>query len=252
MRRYLLLLTFTCLIYFGCSENTVGVIGTVSTTFALSGRVVDPQGAPIEGVGVHYIYYLDPVASVHALAKSMPTVSIEFCMTEQADVTLSLLEYGSREHIMTLVDNELFDEGCHSAQFSGDSLTNGLYIIHLSIGNSLRERLLAFLVTEVDQLVLTKPLTTTTSQGKFSLQYSSLGIGVILTNTDFNGHEYNLAISTTIDLVLYKEGYRPLVTRMTINPLQSENRIFRLEHDEIPDFPARGRSASVGGLGSSS
>jgi hypothetical protein len=225
---YLILPILLALVSFSCNKTPTSIDG--GTTFQnLNGKAVNAGGMPLEGVGIHYIYYLDSASVPIALPHSVPTRAIQFCMPGEAVVSLSLLRYGSREHMLSFLDQELIDGGCFDVTFDGAPLFNGLYISHLTIGDSISENIVAILDTDVNYVIHGIPLTITDARGNFSLPYSVLGIGVQLTGRDASNKTYPLQVSNRIDLILYKEGYQPLVKTLYLNLGQSMNETFRLQ-----------------------
>ena len=226
MKKYFfLVIIILCLLpYLSCRNNPVDG-GSFGNT--ITGKIVDAYGLPIEGVGIHYIFHLDSVSTPSSRAKTLPSTVIRFDIPFDTVISLTLLRYGTRELIMTLLDHEHLQAGYHSVQFDAGHLTNGLYLAHLTIGDAASDRILA-LLTDTAHLVQTTPLTTSDAQGKFSLPISVFGIGVLLNATNFSGGLYTVRLSNTIDLVLYKENYQLLIKTVTIDATKSVSMNFRM------------------------
>jgi hypothetical protein len=244
-----LILISTCsLLFHSCENNPIGSSSytTEATDGELIGVVADSLGGPLAGVNVYYIFHFDPVASPVLLttnhlhssqtdiastpespAKTLPTTSIEFDLPFDTVVSMTLLRYGTRELLATIVDHQHLAAGRNEVQFDVSHYTNGLYLVDLIIGNSsiYWEATYALLIdtstTNPTMLYQTTPLTTTSSEGNFTLPLSELGIGVVIPQSDFNGGINYIKVSSSIDVVLYKKNYTPVIIPMTIDPKQS-------------------------------
>jgi hypothetical protein len=223
--KFVILLLLAFLLYsFGCSNNPVGP-GSVGP--ALSGTVTDLHGAPLSGVGVHYIFHLDSVSTPSAQGKTLPTVLFRFSVETDTVVSLALLRYGTRELILNIIDHEHMTAGVHAAEFDATLLTNGLYIMHLTIGNFVSERILA-LLQDTSHLVQTRPLTTTDARGHFSLPISVFGIGTHLTEMNESFNPYTVKVSDTIQVVLTRENVLLFMKTVVVDTTQSLSMTFRM------------------------
>jgi hypothetical protein len=218
-----------------CRDNGVGTGGVPFPV--LLGTVTAPGGAPLAGVGVHYIFHLTPSAGLAPLNKPLPTTVISFDLPADAVVTMRILRYGSRELIATLVDHQFLAAGTQEVDFDASRLTNGLYIYQLLIeGLPPEEHIMALLKYDVRDLESSEPLTSTDLQGHFSLPYAVLGIGVklALTLNDPTVLTYYV-ISDTIDLVLTKPGFQALVIPMTINTSSNQSVSFTMTPSSLAE-----------------
>lgn len=213
------------LLALSCRDNGVGPDWRFP---AINGKVVNAGGAPLGDVGVHYIMHFDSTLVQYTLSKRLPITLIRFELQEPSYVTLKLLRFGSRDTLLTILNNELFAAGVNEVEVNMSKLTNGMYIAHFIINGSVRERLLVLFNMEINQLIQTSPLATSDASGNFSLPISLLGIGTRILSMNANFGIDTLWISKKIDLVLFKEGYQPLVTPMSVDVNNSVKMTFQL------------------------
>ena len=173
--------------------------------------------------------HFDSESIRQTLLKKLPTTTIQFELQEHSRVTLKLLRFGSRDTVLNILNNELFAAGVYEVDVDMSRLTNGVYIAHFIINGTISERQIVLLNTDVNQLIQTAPLATSDPSGKFSLPLSLLAIGTRFITTNEIFQPDTLWISRSVDLVLYKQGFQPLVTPVTIDPNKSVEMTFRLQ-----------------------
>ena len=190
----------------------------------LYGRVIDSQGSPVEGCGVHYIYTMtgSPLAKIGTTNSS---TNILFYVPTRSKVTLTILRWYTRDTIATLV-NDTLNAGSHLVTFDADKITNGIYIEQLKVDTLLQETHMSLMVDNISYLVNTTLLVTTNSSGSFKLPYGVFGF-----NIPFPGPGEiadSIYISHTIEIVVYKSGYLTATKTITIDEAISMNQTFTL------------------------
>lgn len=208
----------------GCKKNDNPVSGEQPSQF-LNGRVVDSQGNPLEGCGIHYIYTLttSPLAKTGTAAASG---DIQFTLPTRSKVTIKILRWFTRDTIVTLIDDSL-DAGYHDITFDGTKLTNGIYIYLTKIDTSLVEARFNIIVNDISLLVNTTPLVTTNSSGSFKLPYGIFGFGIPWDQLA-DGPIASVYVSHTIQIVIYKSGYLTTTKTITIDETNSAVQTFTL------------------------
>ncbi len=217
------------MVMFG-SCNKSNPIGPNQSSAYLNGQVIDSQGNPIDSVNFHYIPNL-----VHSgLEKSSPgkicpSTQIEFTVLRRSYVNLSIYRWFTRDLIATLV-NDTLEAGVHAVTFDGASFTNGVYIYHLAEDTVVLEKYM-FLIQDTSSLPSTFPLAVTNSSGRFSEPIGVFGIGLPFYITTPQGPTPTdtVYISSTIQVVLCKAGFKTLVQSVTIDTTKSFNQRFILE-----------------------
>ena len=194
---------------------------------SLSGTVVDAQGNPVEGCGVHYIYTMttSPLSKVD---QTCPSTSIQFTILTRSKVTLKIFRCSTRDSIATLVDDTL-DAGSHMLAFDASKVTNGIYVYQLRVDTLVQEHYFALNVSDVSALVQTRPLVTTNSSGAFKIPYGVFGFGIPFALTSSAGLPIEtLYVSHALQMVLYKSGYAIESKTITIDEVRGMNQTFTL------------------------
>jgi len=171
----------------------------------LSGLVIDEQGNPLPGVGVHYIFSTVPPEAPANVNAGEVSVMIGFSLAHDGPVTLRLLRWYTREVAKTLIDTIML-AGSYNIAVDPAALTNGVYTAQLNADDTLREFPVMMLNNDPVSLVATSPLATTDSHGRFSLPDGVFAFGVPLRQSSGTGPAggTSLFISRAIQLVLFK------------------------------------------------
>jgi hypothetical protein len=194
----------------------------------LYGKVTDNQGNLLEDVAIHYIYKT-VASSLNKSLKICPTTQITFSIPKRANVSLKIYRWYTMDLIATLVDT-IKEAGYYAIPFDVTKITNGCYIYRLLIDSTVTEKHMWLLETDIQSLINATPLTKSNSTGQFSLPLEIFGIGMqTLTSGSSPTDIDTVYISHSIQLVLYKNGYRTLVSPMTIDPTKGIRETFKLE-----------------------
>lgn len=209
----------------GCKKNDNPISGEQPSQY-LNGQVIDSQGNPLEGCGIHYIYTFttSPLAKA-GTAFSADTVTT-FTLSTRSKVTLRILRWFTRDTIATLVDDSL-DAGYHALTFDYSKLTNGIYIYLGKIDTLLVNVRFGHIVNDISLLVNTTPLATTNSSGSFKLPYGIFGFGLPWDQYG-DGSVDTVYASHTIQLVIYKSGYVTTPKTITVDESNSAVQTFTL------------------------
>jgi hypothetical protein len=191
-----LLIAFTL----GCSDGGPTISNEGSA--AIIGKIVDSNGNPLEGVGVHYIPKLVGNAPT-GFAKITPSTIISFTIPEPTELTVYILRYGSRDTVAVIMQDESVAAGNHAVEFSGDSLTNGVYIYVIEYDDKHYERKMLFL-KNYHELWKAIPLAESSDEGSFTLPYDLLAIGEYFPRTSETDPTVidSMFISSEITLVI--------------------------------------------------
>ena len=208
----------------GCKKNDNPISGEQSSQF-FYGQVVDSQGNPLEGCGVHYIdtYTTSPLAKTGTTSSFD---SINFTLSRRSKVTLRILRWFTRDTIVTVVDDSL-DAGYHAIAFDDTKLTNGIYLYEGKFDTLLVEARFNRIITDISLLVNTTPLATTNSSGSFKLPYGIFGFGLPW-NQYGDGPVDSVYVSHSIQIVIYKSGYLTTTKTITIDGTNSAVQTFTL------------------------
>ena len=210
----------------GC-KNDDNPLSTENIPSYLTGQVIDLQGKPVEGCGVHYIYTMT-TSSLAKAEKTCPSTVISYQIPKRSKVTLKIFRYFTQDSIATLVDDTL-NAGSYSAQFDATSITNGIYIYQLRADTIFQEKFMAICNTDISVLVNTTPLLKTNSSGIFSLPYGVLGFGKPFAGTSSTGSPVDsVYVSHTIQIVLAKTGYLTNMKTIAINEVNGMTQTFTL------------------------
>jgi len=208
----------------GCKKNDNPISGEQPSQF-FYGQVVDSQGNPLEGCGIHYLYTL----TTSPLAKTGTTSSsgdIRFTLPTRSKVTIKILRWFTRDTILTLVDDSL-DAGYHEITFDETKFTNGIYIYQITTDTLLVETRVNIIDNDISSLVNTTPLVITSSSGSFKLPYGIFGFGIPWDQSG-DGPIDSVYASHTIQIVLYKSGYLTTTKTITIDETNSAVQTFTL------------------------
>ena len=190
---------------------------------ALKGTVVDSSGNAISGVGVHYIF--DLVAKKTLNEKNTePSTTIQFSVADSGYVRVKILRWYSRDSLDTVVDGPL-EAGTHTVDISALKLTNGVYIYQVVTTSTFSEHAFIMYDDQISELITKTPLTTSDSQGTFSIPLGVFGINMPVVSTSSD----TTYISSTIQIVLYKVGYKSLTKSITIDLTKDNSQSFVLE-----------------------
>lgn len=190
---------------------------------AFKGTVVDSAGNTISGVGVHYIFNMYSKRVLDA-GNTEPSTVIKFTIPDSGYVRVKIMRWYSRDSIATVVDGP-YSAGTYSVDISALKLTNGVYIYQITTGSTFSER--AFLIENevISELIAKTPLALSGSDGKFSIPLGVFAINmpVVTANSD------TTYISNSIQMVLYKNGYKTLTKQLSIDLTKDNVQAFVLE-----------------------
>jgi hypothetical protein len=211
----------------GCKKNDNPISTIENNPSYLTGHVIDSQGKPVEGCGVHYIYTMT-ASSMAKIGKTCPSTLIPFEIPKRSKVTLKIFRYFTRDSIAILVDDTL-NAGLHSVAFGTTNITNGIYIYQLIIDTLVQEKIITLCNDNVSELVDKTPLLTTNSSGVFSLPYGVLGFRVPFAISSADGSPLDsIYVSHTIQIVLAKTGYVTTTKTITVDESNGMNQTFTL------------------------
>ena len=214
-----------CGILSSCSEPV-----TPEEEPVLVGKVVNEDGDPVEGVGIHYIPQTINIDTTSALNKPMPSTIIQFQLPDSAVVDLVILRFGTRDTVGYLLRNHWMLAGNYQLEFNLDSLTNGVYIYVLKYNDVVSEKIMLLVKLDLSELANSKPLVKTDSNGMFTLPYNILGLGLRFTRTSGGTPEpvgYTI-ITDNISLFMVKDGYHNHLEEIKVDTTQTLNKTFIL------------------------
>jgi hypothetical protein len=205
----LLLVALLCSFVNSCSSDQP--TGNNSRPPAIHGRVVDATGKPVANAGVGLIFsFVETVAD--SLEPGIPMLmgpnpafdreEFRFIVgtMKYSQITIQFLRADTRELVKTVVDVQR-DSGIYEFFSPLIHLPNQAYIIRYINETDTVERLLI-----VNQYFYSNvaPITTTDSEGRFTVDYSSLPIGRTFLSTDDRGSSSGkwYAISDSIQLAI--------------------------------------------------
>jgi hypothetical protein len=211
----------------GCKKGDNPLSTRENIPSYLTGQVIDSQGKPVEGCGVHYIYSMT-TSSLAKTVKTCPSTNIQFNIPTRSKVTIKIFRWYTRDTIATLVDDTL-DAGSHMVTFNAAKVTNGIYIYHLKVDTLIQELHMSLLVDDISALVNTNPLVTTNVSGSFNLPYGIFGFGMPFARTSASGSSLDsVYVSHTIQIILYKSGYLTTTKTITIDETNGMIQTFTL------------------------
>ena len=223
--KYLLVLLFALSLFsIQCKEPTEP---EENNSQIINGKVIDKNGNPIEGVGVHYNYTV--TSSVKKLQKENTLFNFPFYLEKKSFVTLSLYRYYTNDLLHTFI-NDTLESGNHSYQADVSDLTNGFYNYVLKIDTTEYKNTFSLNVTDISKLIETKQLVKTNSNGEFSLPYELLGFNISFEQKDEQGNVISTSkVSPNIEIVLHKSGYQALVQPVSIDLNKEANLTFTFQ-----------------------
>lgn len=210
----------------GCHKND-NPVSTGQLSQEIFGKVIDSQGNPIEGCGIHYIYTMS-TSSLAKIGKTCPSTSIQFNIPTTSKVTVKILRWYTRDTIATLVDDTL-SAGVHLFTFNASKVTNGIYIAQIQTDTAIQEQRLALSINDISALITTTPLVTTNSSGSFNIPYGVFGFSLPFAQTSLTGSSIDTVyVSHTIQMVVCKSGYVTATKTITIDEANGVNQTFTL------------------------
>ena len=212
----------------------------------LFGLVTDVAGNPIEGVGIHLIFFFEDRTvmgpppddmSGHVLAAEMPPPPSEFRLYQNfpnpfnpetsigfdvplaVHVSLVIHDVSHRE-IKKLVDSDL-EAGAYHMTWDGTNqdahyVSNGVYTYQMIAGEFEDEKVLCLNMLDPEHIrgLESIPIVSSDHQGKFLLEYSSIPLGEIIPHTDDQGEALGELIISDAFIALIKEGFQALVENL--------------------------------------
>ncbi len=214
IKLYMVIIVFN--FFIGCSDN---ITDPKDTAKAIYGKVTDVNGTPLNGIGIHYIFYV-------GMNQFFNNAVINYQVATAQYVTVKVYDAFNKV-VSVLMDNKFHAAGGWAISFRGANFTNGVYRYEVlgenfSIGGSF-----LLLDNSISKLSSISPLITSDSKGNFKLDYSALEIGKtfyyqLLTDS------VNITIQDSIKLVFIGAGFQTLVEPLKIDTNVSINKTFVL------------------------
>ena len=203
-----------------CHKDNPITVDSKPVTF--NGKVVDSFGNNLSGVGVHYIFDL-----VHKKTENLqntnPSTVIRFTIPESGPVRVTICRWYTRDSLDTIVDEQR-ESGTYSISIDNLNLTNGIYIAQVFTTKTFSEQVFLISNSSVSDVISKNPLTKTDTSGGFSLYPGVFGIGMPIVKQLPDGITYDTTyVSSTIQLVLYKSGYKTLTKEITVDATKDYN-----------------------------
>jgi hypothetical protein len=240
MKQLLFFLPIMFIISLSCHNDNP--VGSKELKPAFYGTVVNASGVAVESVGVHFIPHLNPPLFALSESKTTPVVtishtnpitSIAFNLPIDGIVTLILYRYGSNDLIDTLLDHVPLAAGTNEVDFDASAMTNGTYYFRIFFNDTLlderRMLLVAFINNDTSIIAHSNPFCSTNHLGQFTLPYSVLGIGLQFINVTSPFPPDTITIVDSIDIVLFKSGYKTFIQGMKIDTAKAFVRSFTLQ-----------------------
>lgn len=158
-----------------------------------------------------------------------PSTIISFEIPTRQKVTITILRWFTRDTITVLFDDTLI-VGNHVFTLNSQTMTNGLYIYQIKTDTKVIEKRMIYLELDVSRLITTNPLVKSNSTGSFVLPFGLLGFGISFERVSPDGTPLPpYEISRTIQMVLYKPGYKTTIKDVTIPHNSSLKETFLLK-----------------------
>ncbi|MFA6455649.1 MAG: hypothetical protein WCW40_02415 [Bacteroidota bacterium] len=211
-----------------CQKNET-VAPTEGSLVDFSGTVLDNKGNPVQGASIHFIYSLAD-SSLGKNEGSAVDTRIMFSVPNRQFVTLKTQRWYPRADVETIINDTLLS-GIYTYTLNSPLYTNGLYYVDLMIGSYFHEKYIAVMKTDVDSLTTSVPLCTTNSSGTFELSFLVFGFRYPLDLlSEKDGTLLRRAyISHSMQIVIYKPGYKTIVKSLVINEKQPIKETFSFE-----------------------
>jgi hypothetical protein len=219
--KYKILLIVLAFMVFGCHKDNP-FQGNYEPV-AMNGTVVDSLGNGISGVGVHYIFSMVSKKTMES-KNTQPSTIIQYTIPDSGYVRVEILRWYSRDSIDTVVDGPM-SSGTHTVDISTLNLTNGVYLYQVATASTFAEHAFIVYDDQVSELINKSPLALTNTQGTFSIPLGVFGVNMPVV-TSSNDTTY---ISSTIQMVLYKTGYKTLTKTITLDLSKDNTQSFVLQ-----------------------
>lgn len=184
--------------------------------YVVNGTVTDAKGNPVAGAEIHFLFTNEVIPTQRAV-KAMPSTTIGYTLTKDADVSLKLFRLGTRELIATLAEGRR-TYGSHTVSYDMTTMTNGFYVYQFATSDDFQEHLMIVKRDDVAELVQTTPLTRTDASGAFRLPHGLFGLKETMYVTSDKGPEIiGVSRIDSIGFVAHSNG-KTTVQWMTIDP----------------------------------
>ncbi|GAB4317819.1 MAG: hypothetical protein Kow0074_06650 [Candidatus Zixiibacteriota bacterium] len=165
----------------GCSDDDEPPL------FAITGTVVDGDGAPVAAAHVSLSYewiFEDGSAKATSSNKDNDgalTIPIAFTLSEESIVTLTILNYRG-ETVDTLIDHESRGSGLYTITWDGtgddgNRVSDGVYYTHLVVDDATLDTPLIIAAMCEGMMADDAYLTVTDAEGRFSLEMEWIPFG---------------------------------------------------------------------------
>jgi hypothetical protein len=228
MKRIGLALIAFALAAASCSKND-NPVSPESFQGPLSGIVYNQDGMPIPNVGVHYIFELNGYQSLGKPGGTCPSTTIGYTIPAPCHVMVRLLRWYTFLPVDTLFYGDQ-PAGYYRQTLDLTHIDNGVYLAEITAGETVSTHMILVQNVDLSTIVQTSPLTSTDANGRFSIPYGMFGFGAMFAVTSTAGPSIidSVGISSSISLVLFKEGYQPLIRPVTIDTTKAMAMTFTL------------------------
>ena len=217
----------SCFTQINCNDNPVSTNDSDEKSFI--GQVIGIDGESLSGVDIHYKFYLDKDLYIN-------DVYLKYSLKNSQEITMNI--YNALGHLITSMGGTIQSPGDYSFELGLENFTNGIYKYEVEGKDSLESNVVGegiFLVFNKDSYELygRTPLVSSDRYGKFQLKYSALGVNKkfsILVNNKPNV----ITIADSIDIILYKENYEPLIESFKIDTSLTIRKTFILNKNKKP------------------
>jgi hypothetical protein len=214
----------------------------------IHGSVVDAEGDPVNGAGIHLIFdFLKALprrrgAPKHRSKASTPNFRLDQNYPNPANPsTIIQYQIPSDDHVnLTVLDRAGFpvvtfldhqqQAGFHARFWNGHldghrAIANGFFTVRLTAGGQTEEKPLCF--NRDDPALLrtqnADPVLVTDAVGRFTLSYDKTHYGETIVRTGHTGPDpLDQWTVSNISLVVLKDGFQPLVVPMDIDTTRLE------------------------------